>query len=82
MNSKEPEKYFGKLIHSKRKEKKITQEQLAEFVDISTTYLRNVEHGKHSVTWKIWLRICIVLQLDINDIMKKVQNDNDYIHYQ
>ncbi|MDE7229522.1 MAG: helix-turn-helix domain-containing protein [Oscillospiraceae bacterium] len=71
MNSKEPEKYFGKLIRSKRKEKRITQERLAELVGISTTYLRSVECGKHSVTWKIWLKICLALQLDIDDIMKK-----------
>lgn len=71
MKSKEPEKYFGNLIRGKRKEKSITQERLAELVGISTTYLRNVEHGKHSVTWKIWLKICMALHLDINDIMEK-----------
>ncbi len=81
MNSKEPEKYFGQLIRGKRKEKGITQERLAEIVGISTTYLRSVEYGKHSITWKIWLKICLVLHLDINDIMKKVQIDNEFIYF-
>lgn len=73
MNDKELEKYFGKTIRSKRNEKKITQEQLAELVGISATYLRSVEHGNHSITWKIWLNICKELQLDVNDFMDKVQ---------
>lgn len=77
MNNKELEKYFGKQIRNKRKEKKITQEQLAELVGISTTYLRSVEHGKYSITWKLWLKICIALQLDINEIADKVKSDTD-----
>ncbi|MDE7229306.1 MAG: helix-turn-helix transcriptional regulator [Oscillospiraceae bacterium] len=81
MNSKELEKYFGKLILDKRKEKNITQEQLAELVGISVTYLRSIEYGKYSATWKIWLKICKVLHLDINEIMNEVQIDNDYIHF-
>ena len=81
MNSKELEKYFGRLIRSKRGEKNMTQEQLAELVGISPAYLRDVENGKYSVTWEIWLKICMTLQLDINDIMNEVQIDNDHIHF-
>ena len=77
MSGKELERYFGKMIRSKRSEMKITQEQLAELVGISTTYLRGVEHGHHSISWKIWLNICIALQLDINEFIQKVQLDNE-----
>ncbi len=72
MKDKELERYFGKAVRSKRREKSITQEQLAELVGISVTYLRGVEHGNHSITWKIWLNICKVLQLDIKDFIDKV----------
>ena len=72
MNDKELERYFGKAVRSKRREKRITQEQLAEIVGISSTYLRNVEHGNHSITWKIWLNICKTLQLDIKDFLDKI----------
>ncbi|MDE7229528.1 MAG: helix-turn-helix domain-containing protein [Oscillospiraceae bacterium] len=72
MKDKELERYFGKAIRDKRLEKKITQEQLSELVGISVTYLRSVEHGSHSITWKIWLNICKVLQLDIKDFIDKV----------
>lgn len=81
MNSKELEKYFGKLICSKRKEKYMTQKQLAELVGISVTYLRGIEYGKHYITWKIWLKLCKALHLDINDIMEKIQIDSDNIYF-
>ena len=77
MNIKELKKYFGKLIRSKRHEQKITQKQLAKLVGISATYLRGVEHGNHSITWKIWLSICKVLNLDIHEIMDKIPTDKD-----
>ena len=80
MNCMELEKYFGSLIRKKRNEQKITQEQLAELVGISTTYLRGVEHGEHSVNWKSCLNICMALQLDINEIMNKVKAYNDQIY--
>ena len=79
MKNKELEEYFGKLMRDRRKEKKITQEQLAELVGISTTYLRETEHGNHSITWKIWLKICMALQIDVNDLIEKVQLNNEYL---
>ena len=77
MNSKELERSFGKMIRSKRNEKKITQEQLAELVGISATYLRSVERGDHSISWKIWLSLCKTLQLDIKEITDKIQINKD-----
>ena len=72
MNEKEIEKYFGKLVRSKREEKKITQEHLAELVGISPTYLQEIERGTYTISWIIWLRICKVLDMDIKDAMKKL----------
>lgn len=77
MENKDPEKHFGQMIRIKRNERKITQEQLAELVGISTTYLRGVEHGEHLLTWKIWLRLCLVLHLNIEEIIDIIQIDND-----
>ncbi len=72
MKDRELERHFGKTVRSRRREKNITQEQLAETVGISTTYLRNVERGNHSITWKIWLNLCKVLQIDIKDFLDMV----------
>lgn len=82
MNDKELERSFGKMIRSKRNEKKITQEQLAELVGISATYLRSVERGDHSISWKIWLALCKTLQLDINEITDKIHLNKDILDSQ
>lgn len=72
MEHKELEKYFGKEVRDKRRENGFTQEQLAERVGISVTYLRGIEHGNHSITWKIWLCICKTLCLSIDDFIDRV----------
>lgn len=72
MNHKELEKYFGREVRNKRRESGMTQEQLAERVGISVTYMRGIEHGNHSITWKIWLNICKTLHLNIDDFINKV----------
>ena len=36
---------YGKIIHNKRKSLKLTEEKLAEYSDMSTRHLRNIEKG-------------------------------------
>ncbi len=66
---------FARMMRKRRLEMGITQEKLAEFVGISTTYCRKIEKGKYSPTWHIWLRICTVLNLDMAEIEKIVFDD-------
>ncbi|MDE7361551.1 MAG: helix-turn-helix domain-containing protein [Oscillospiraceae bacterium] len=64
------EKEFGRIMRRSRKASGITQETLAEIVNISCVYCRQIEHGEHRATWITWLRICSVLQIDISEIQK------------
>ena len=36
---------YGEIIHNKRKSLKLTGEKLAEYSDMSTRHLRNIEKG-------------------------------------
>ena len=36
---------YGEIIHNKRKSLKLTGEELAEYSDMSTRHLRNIEKG-------------------------------------
>lgn len=72
MKDNKLERYFGKAMRARRIEMNITQEKLSELVGISVTYLRNIEYGKHLITWKIWLELCKVLDLDPMDFMNKI----------
>lgn len=63
----EADLFFGSRMREKRRERKMTQEQLSEAVGISVTYCRSIEKGKYTPSWRIWLRICGQLGLDPND---------------
>lgn len=62
---------FGEMIKTRRKQKKLTQEELSELAGITDVYLRDLERGSYTATWVICLRICSALDIDINDIRKK-----------
>lgn len=62
---------FGEMIKAKRKQKKLTQEELSELAGITDVYLRDLERGSYTATWVICLRICTALDIDLKDIQKK-----------
>lgn len=61
---------FGAVVKNKRKQLGITQEKLAELVGISIVYCRDLEKGKSRSSWVIWVKICVVLKIDINSIIE------------
>ena len=62
---------FGEMIKAKRKQKKLTQEELSELAGITDVYLRDLERGSYTATWVICLRICTALDIDLKDIQNK-----------
>ena len=61
---------FATIVHEKRIKNKITQERLAEVVEISEVYLRKIETGKAVPNWIIWLKICTALKIDLVEIQQ------------
>ena len=57
---------FGKLVKQKRKQMKITQERLSELAGISTMFCRDIELGINRANWVTWVKICTVLEIDMN----------------
>ncbi len=62
---------FGEMIKAKRKQKKLTQEELSELAGITDVYLRDLERGSYTATWVICLRICTALDIDLQEIQRK-----------
>ncbi len=62
---------FGRTIKNKRKQKRLTQEELSEIVGITEVYLRDLERGSYTATWIICLKICAALNIDLKDIQEK-----------
>lgn len=62
---------FGELIRTKRKQKKLTQEELSELAGITDVYLRDLERGSYTATWIICLKLCTVLDIDLRVFQTK-----------
>lgn len=54
-------KLIGIRIRSKRKEKGLKQETLAELIDCSSNHLSNIERGNYLPTTSLIFKICTVL---------------------
>ena len=61
---------LGMRIKNCRKAKKITQEQLAEIVDISPHYLYEIERGSKSVSLQILTDIADALQTSLDYLVR------------
>lgn len=60
---------FGYFIKSARIEKNMTQREVAEKAKIEQAYLSKIERGVREPTLNVALRLCSVLNLDINDFV-------------
>ena len=58
-------------IRLERLRRRLSQEKLAEMVDISTKYLNLIENRKANPTIVIVVKICLALGIDLNTIWSK-----------
>jgi len=65
-------KNFGKKIAVERKKKKITQEQLAELVDVHRTYIGFIEQGKRNPSVVNIKKIASALDISLGDLFKSL----------
>lgn len=69
---------LGKRIREERLKLNLTQEQLAEYVDISASYMGQIERGERSVTLDTLIRITNRLNVSIDYLLKdSIITDND-----
>jgi transcriptional regulator with XRE-family HTH domain len=55
---------IGQRIKKVRKQKRFTQEKLAEILEISTVYISQVENGKTKLSLEMLVRIANLLDID------------------
>lgn len=71
---------IGEYISKKRKEKRLTQEELAEKLGVSDRAVSNWENGKNMPDLALFKPLCKELGITINDLMSGEDvNDNKYI---
>jgi len=64
-------KGLGKKIQKLRKEKGFIQEDLAEQLRLSRTYIGYIEQGREIPSLKLLIRIASKLEVHIGDLFKK-----------
>ena len=62
---------FGQYIKTARKERKLTQTDVAEALGVSRVYVSYIERGQREVDLADALRICEVLGVDIRDFVSR-----------
>ena len=72
MNDKDILNVVSDNIRLARLQKRISQEKLAEKIDISTKYLNMIENRKANPTIVIVIRICQALNIDLNTIWSDI----------
>ena len=60
---------IGGRIRNKRKEKRLSQEQLAELIGISLSFLGHIERGTRTASVETLARISKVLEMDMHFIV-------------
>lgn len=65
---------IGQRIKKARKEKNLTQEQLAEKIDVSIAFLSRIERGSSQINLKRLSQICEILGTTEGEILNGVSN--------
>lgn len=60
---------IGQRIRRQRKEKKLTMDQLAEMVDVSSSFMGHVERGTRAASVETLARLCKALDLDMHYVV-------------
>ncbi|MFL0250131.1 helix-turn-helix domain-containing protein [Clostridium neuense] len=70
---------LGKRIREERLKLNLTQEQLAESIDVSNSYIGLIERGERSVTLETLVKIAKRLGVTVDYLLKEsieLENDN------
>ena len=70
INSENVLDVLGKNLKKARKDKKLTQEFVAESVNISADLLRNIENGRNIGSIPTLLNLCNFLEITLDDLFK------------
>lgn len=70
---------IGKFISKKRREKKITQESLAELLGINNRTVSRWENGKNMPDVSLYKPLCEILEISVEELINGEENDQNNI---
>ena len=71
MNSENILEVFGENVQKLRKERKISQEKLADMAGVHRTYIGMIERAEKNITLRNIERIAKALNVEIKDLLEK-----------
>jgi transcriptional regulator with XRE-family HTH domain len=71
MDSENILKIFGRNVQKYRKERKISQEKLAEIAGVHRTYVGMIERAEKNITLRNMEKIAKALSVKIKDLLEK-----------
>jgi transcriptional regulator with XRE-family HTH domain len=73
IDKEEVSKEFGLFIREAREAKGLYQAEIAEQLGVSRAYYTHIEAGNREIYFTLALNICQVLNLNMNDFMKRLK---------
>lgn len=77
MGDEKLQKEIGTRIKARRKHLKMTQELLAEKMDVSIQMISNLEQGKKAVRPENIVKLCLCLDISADYILRGIMTDAD-----
>ena len=65
---------FGQLVRKHRKEKNISQEQLALLCNIDRSYMGRIERGEVNITLEKLYHLAKALEKDLSDLLPRTSD--------
>ncbi len=66
----ELQKNFGKRLRYLRRDRDLTQEQLAELIDLSVNAISLLERGRTSPSFETLVKLAKALNVDVGELLK------------
>ena len=66
--------FFGKVVRDRRKQLKISQEDLADEAPVHRTYISSIELGKTDLSLSVACRIAKALKTPLHRLIKKTES--------
>lgn len=70
-------KQFGIVLRNARMDQKLTQAELAEILDISLSYLKDLERFRNNPSYEVFERVIHYFNLSADMVIYPNQNQND-----
>lgn len=70
-------KQFGMVLKNARMDKKLTQAELAEILDISLSYLKDLERFRNGPSYEVFEKVIRYFNLSADTVIYPNQNQSD-----